>query len=262
MNSTKEDRRAKILKLFSNVKQSGLTVKEYFKNHHVPINIARYYFLKKRFAQEGVTGLEDQRHAGNARKIKPEEVKLVRGMIAYKRDQTTSALRDELQAQLGITVSQRRIDQFRQQFKLPRIKSKTNKEEILQFAGIEIFSALAQHVGILEHWNTTIQKRLQKVMEAQPQKTKKNGDHIRARNQNGTFSARYNRLAEVRHTKFPSITDKVKNKNFSLLSLSQTTVDVLNRKNLAVTLLPLVTNNGATRNINTPLGNALQYACV
>ena len=75
------------------------------------------------------------------------------------------------------------------------------------------------------------------------------------------FSARYNRLAAVRHTKFASITDKVKNKDFSQLSLSQTTADVLNRKNLAVTLLPLVTNNGATRNINTPLGNALQYAC-
>ncbi|UCE06619.1 MAG: hypothetical protein JSW07_00840, partial [bacterium] len=35
----------------------------------------------------------------------------------------------------------------------------------------------------------------------------------------------------------------------------------MDRKNLAVLLLPLVTNNGATRSVNTPLGNALRYAC-
>lgn len=50
-----------------------------------------------------------------------------------------------------------------------------------------------------------------------------------------------------------------KSKNFATLSLYQTTDANLNRKNLSVLLLPLVTNNGASRSI--PLGNALQYAC-
>jgi len=44
------------------------------------------------------------------------------------------------------------------------------------------------------------------------------------------------------------------------LSLYQTTDANLDRKNLSVLLLPLVTNNGASRSINKPLGNALQYA--
>lgn len=34
----------------------------------------------------------------------------------------------------------------------------------------------------------------------------------------------------------------------------------MNRKNLSVLLLPLLTNNGTERSINKPLGNALQYA--
>ncbi|ODS29785.1 MAG: hypothetical protein SCARUB_05112, partial [Candidatus Scalindua rubra] len=261
MNFTKTERQEKILKLFNDVEKSGLTVKEYFKSQHAPIGIAQYFRLKKNYAKQGVDGLEDQRHAGNAREMTAEQIELIHGTLSYNRHLTSQSLQQELYNQWKIELTRCRIDQFRQQFKLTRIKSKTKKQEILQFAGIEIFSALAQHVGILEHWNTTIQKRLQKVMEAQPQKIKRDGDHIWARNRNGTFSVRYNRLSKVRHTKFASITDKVKNKDFSRLSLSQITVDVLNRKNLAVTLLPLVTNNGATRNINTPLGNALQYGC-
>jgi transposase len=235
LNSIKKERQSEILKLFKNVKESGLLVKEYFQSHHTPISIRQYNRLKKRYAQQGVAGLEDQRHFGNARKIKPEEGKLVHGTLAYNRDLTSKSLQDELQNQWEITVGQRRIDQLRQQFNLTRIKSKTIKQETVQFAGIEIFSALAQHVGILDHWNRTIQQRLQEVTKTQSQK--------------------------VSHTKFASITDKVKNKDFSRLSISQIKADNLNRKNLAVLFLPLVTNNGATRNVDNPLGNALRYAC-
>ncbi len=156
---------------------------------------------------------------------------------------------------------QRRIEQIRQEFNLTRIKSQTIQQETLPFAGIEIFSALAQYVGLLEHWNITIQQRLQQVQETPSPKANKGGDHIRARHRDGTFSARYNRLASVRHTKFASITDKVKDKDFSRFTLSQLKAENLKRKNLALLFLPLVTNNGAMRHVNTPLGNALRYAC-
>jgi len=261
LNSIKEKRQSKILKLFKNVEESGLSIKEYFKNHLTPIGLKQYCRLKKRYAEQGIAGLEDQRQFGNARQIKTEEVKLVHGTLAYNRNLTSQSLQEELQNQWEITVSQRRIDQLRQQFNLTRIKSKTIKQETLQFAGIEIFSALSQHVGILDHWNRTIQQRLQQVTKTQSQKANTGADHIRARHRDGTFSPRYNRLASVRHTKFASITDKVKNKDFSRLSISQIKADNLNRKNLAVLFLPLVTNNGATRNVDNPLGNALRYAC-
>ena len=261
MSYIKENRQAEILKLFKNVEKSSLTVKEYFKRHHTPIGIAQYFLLKKNFAQQGIASLKDHRQNGNARKIKPEEIKLVHGTLEYNRNLTSQALQDELQNKWGITIGQRRIEQIRQQLNLTRIKPKTIKQETLQFAGIEIFSALARHVGILDHWNTTIQQRLEEVTKMQSQKANKGGDHVRARHRDGTFSPCYNRLASVRHTKFASITDKVKTKDFSRLSLSQIKTDTLSRKNLAVLFLPMVTNNGATRNIDTPLGNALRYAC-
>ncbi len=89
----------------------------------------------------------------------------------------------------------------------------------------------------------------------------KTSDYAHARHRNGRFSSRYNKLKKVRKMKFASIDDKVKEKDFARLSLYQTTDTNLNRKNLSVLLLPLVTNNGASRSIDKPLGNALEYAC-
>jgi hypothetical protein len=65
----------------------------------------------------------------------------------------------------------------------------------------------------------------------------------------------------VRQLKFASISDKVRDKDLTRLSLFQTQAATLDRKNLALLLLPLVTNNGAVRSLDTPLGNALEQAC-
>lgn len=259
--SDKAKRQKEILSFFKRVEKSDLTVKDYFANHQAPVSLPQYYRLKKRYEQQGMAGLEDQRQMGNARKIDPQQVELLRGILTYNRHLTSELLKHELQSKWGVDLDKSRIDQFRRQFTLTRIKPTTVKQEISQFAGIEIFSALAIHVGIFDHWNRTIQQRLQEVTKTQSQKVNRCGDHIRARHRDGTFSPRYNRLAGVRHTKFASITDKVKNKDFSRLSISQIKADNLNRKNLAVLFLPLVTNNGATRNVDNPLGNALRYAC-
>lgn len=78
------------------------------------------------------------------------------------------------------------------------------------------------------------------------------GDNKDARHQNGPFSSRYNKLEKVRKMKFASIDDKVKEKDFSRLQLNQTKDANLNRKNLSVLFLPLVTNNGASRSIDKP----------
>lgn len=77
--------------------------------------------------------------------MNPQQVELVRGILTYNRYLTSKSLKDELQSKWGIEIDQSRIDQFRRQFDLTRIKPKTVKQETAQFAGIEIFSALAHH---------------------------------------------------------------------------------------------------------------------
>ncbi len=263
MTSDKAEREKDVLELFRRVEMSNLPVKKYFAVEQTPISLPQYFRLKKRYDQQGVAGLEDRRQAGNARKLIPQQVELVRGILTYNRHLTSKSLKCELQSKWQIELDQSRIDQFRRQFQLTRIKPKTVKQETTQFAGIEIFSALAHHVGILEHWHVTIQQRLKQLRQTEfyeDRDSRNTGDHIYARRR-GKFSPRYNRLRKVRQMKFASIDDKVKNKDFSRLSLYQTKETSLSRKNLALLFLPLVTNNGASRSLDKPLGNALQYAC-
>jgi transposase len=264
VNFDKVQRQKEILELFESIEKSNLTVKDYFESHHTPISLPQYYRVKKRYAQQGVAGIEDRRQVGNARKLDPQKVELLRGVLTYNRHLTSESLKYELQEKWEIELDKSRIDQFRRQFDLTRLKTKTIEPEVAQFAGIEIFSALAQHIGILDRWKEAIQRRLDKVRHAESfddQNGHSKGDHVYARRKNGTFSPRYNRLSKIRKMKFASISDKIKDKDFSRLSLYHTKEEVLNRKNLALLLLPLATNNGASRGLNKPLGNALEYAC-
>lgn len=263
--STNNNRQKEILALFKKVEKSELSTKKYFAAQQTPINIRQYFRLKKKFQEQGNAGLLDQRHAGNARKLTKEQEQLLPGIFTYNRHLSLGYLQKELRTRWGIDYDRSRIHQLRQKFNLPRIKQKMTEQETIQFAGIEIFSALVHHVGILKHWNVTIQQRLQQVQSTESGSKDTNhrsaGDHNYARRRNGTFSARYNRLGCVRRMKFASIEDKVKNKDFSRLSMSQIKDDNLDRKNLALLLLPLVTNNGTVRSLDTPLGNALEYSC-
>ena len=263
MVSIQDDRISSILELFTIIDKSGLSAKKYFATHETPMSIVQFFRLKKRYQQQGSAGLIDQRQAGNARKLSPEQMELVRGVFAYNRHLSSKALQDELRIEWGIDIGPRRIDQLRQQFNLPRVTPETDrKQETVQFAGIEIFSAIAHYVGILDHWNTTIEERLQQIKQTRnAEDDSKGGDHTYARRRDGTFSPRYNRIARVRRMKYASIDEKIKDKDFSRLSLNQLKTANLNRKNLAVLLLPLVTNNGAVRSLDKPLGNALKYAC-
>ncbi len=262
--SDRAQRQKEILKLFRRIEESSLTVKDYFTSHQTPISLPQYYRVKKRYSQQGVAGIEDRRQAGNARKLDPQKVELLRGVLTYNRYFTSESLKNELLDKWEIDLDKSRIDQFRRQFDLTRLKTTTTEQEKVQFAGIEVFSALANYVGILDCWNKTIQQRLDQVKQTELFKNQNGhstGDHIYARRRNGTFSPRYNRLNKIRKMKFASISEKVKDKDFSRLSLYQTKEDTINRKNLALLLLPLVTNNGASRSLNKPLGNALGYAC-
>ncbi len=261
MITEKTKRQKEILKLFIDVESSDLSVENYFTTYQTPVSRAQYYLLKKQYDQIGLEALDDRRQAGNARKVKPEHEELVNGILTYNRHLTSKSLKDELQSKWGIEFSQSRIDQLRQKYNLRRIKPTIVEKEIVQFAGIEIFSALAHHIGILEEWLETITQRLNRISQADASKKQQSkGDHIYARRR-GKFSARYNRLPSIRKHKFAAITEKVKNKDLSRLSLYQAKDESVSRRNLAVLLLPLVTNNGASRSLDTPLGNALKSAC-
>ncbi len=264
MKCDKTKRNQDILRLFRLIEKSGSSAKEYFATHKAPIGLSQYYRLKKRYSEEGVDGLVDQRAAGNARKVSSQQEDLIRGVLTYNRHLPSKSLKRELKSKWKIEIDQSRIDQFRRQFGLTRIKQADVRREKVPFVGIEVFSALVYYVGILDHFYEAIQIRLDQIKQTDLYKggnSSSTGDHINARRKDGKFSPRYNRLSKVRKMKYASIEDKITGKDFSRLSLYQTKKACINRKNLAIMLLPLVTNNGVSRDLNKPLGNALKYAC-
>ncbi len=121
LNSDKAQRQKKILELIENVDKSTLTVKDYFASHRTPISLPQYYRIKKRYARQGAAGIEDRRRAGNARKLDPPKLELLRGVLTYNRHLTSEALKRELQEKWEIELDKSRIDQFRRQFDLIRI---------------------------------------------------------------------------------------------------------------------------------------------
>jgi transposase len=139
MITEKAKRQKEIFELFIDVENSSLSVENYFTTHQTPVSRAQYYLLKKRYNQIGLEALDDQRQAGNARKVKPEQEELVSGILTYNRHLTSKSLKDELQSKWGIELSQSRIDQLRQKYNLRRIQPDIVEKEIVQFAGIEIF---------------------------------------------------------------------------------------------------------------------------
>ncbi|MCP4401204.1 MAG: hypothetical protein GY801_28390 [bacterium] len=261
--SDETSRQREILELFGNVEMSALSVKKYFATYQTPVSLPQYFRLKKHYKQFGMDALQDRRQAGNARKLRPQQEEFVRGILTYHRHLTSKSLQQELRSTWAIELGQSRIDQLRRKYKLTRLPQKIARQERGPFAGIEIFSALVHHVGILEQWGETIRQRLEQVKQSelyQAGNHRAGGDHISARRR-GKFCARYHRLSTVRQKKFASIAEKVKEKDFSRFSLYRTQEVSLNRRNLAVLLLPLVTTNGAVRSVDKPLGNALQQAC-
>lgn len=255
-------RQKKLIDLFTIVGQSGLTASEYFKQNDVFISLPQYYRLKKRFDEEGIEGLKDHRTKGNAKKVSPDQVELIRSVLTYNREFTSEDLRVELQEKWGIQLHKTRIDQYRREFNLTRVKGGGEQIESAQFAGIEVFSAIAHHIGILDHWYSVIRRRLEQIKNSESYQDRiGKGDHVNARKSDGKFTSRYNRLKQVRTTKFVSIDEKVKHKDFSRLTLHQVKPNTIHKKNLALLFLPLATNNGALRTIDKPIGNALKHAC-
>jgi hypothetical protein len=51
-----------------------------------------------------MAGLEDQRQLGNARKIAPQQVELLRGILTYNRHLTSESLKHEFQSNWGIEL--------------------------------------------------------------------------------------------------------------------------------------------------------------
>ena len=248
-----------ILNLMDDINKSSLSVMKYFSTHDTPFSLPQYNRYLKAYRVDGINGLRDHRKDGNAKKITPEVEHYLVGLLENNRELKVSDIISRLQEKFNIDLKKTAINDFRKKHGLERIDKPIQESP---FAGFEILSALAYHTGIMDVWSNTIKEHIEVVKKSNLFKENQQlgADHSLQRDE-GKFTPEYNKLKEVRKTKFDSIEDKVQFKDLSRLQSLSTGEETIRRKNLAVLSLPLVTQNGNIRDINKPIGNSLKHIC-
>lgn len=256
------EREKQILEIINDVKISNQSVPKYFSSHNVPFSIRQYYTYLKSYKENGMKGLYDHRKEGNAKKITLEVEHYLIGMLENNRELSTSEVISQINRRYNINIKRHTVNNFRKKHGLERIKKESEHTEEVQFAGFEIVAALAYHTRIFDVWANAIKKHIENVKKSIlfKKNQERGADYPNQRN-HGKFTSEYNKIEEVRETKFNSIEDKILRKDLSRLQMLNLQRKFISRKNLAVLCLPLVTLNGSMRDINKSIGNSLEHIC-
>ena len=246
------------------IDESDLSVRQYLSRHKVPFSQAQYYRYKKKLEQEGGESLTDGRTEGNNRRITAVVEGFIRGYVSGTPEATLSEIQREVKERFHLELSEAGISRCLKRLGQSRI-DKPHQEKIertyTMYGGFEIISSLACHMGWPHAVSAVIEKRIKQVKKGalweknQPETAKL------GRNKLGQFTSNYNRRRVVREKRFGSLESKREEKNFRSMSISTAGPLVLARKSLAMLALPLVTNNGMVRSVDTPSGDALRCLC-
>jgi hypothetical protein len=125
--------------------------------------------------------------------------------------------------------------------------------------GFELIVAVAYHLG----WP----QRVANVISMAVDSLKKTADfrssrrNPKGKSKSGRFTRGYNQRRDVGTNRFASVSDKRQNKNWHSMNIVKDHSETLARKSLAVLSLPIVSNNGQVRSVNSAQGQSLGHFC-
>ena len=133
------------------------------------------------------------------------------------------------------------------------------KEDYNPLGGIELVNAVACHLKWPEATSGIIKGEIEALKKTED--FQKSEQHIdkEGRNEKGRFTRQYCQRENILKSRFDPIEEKRKKKNWKSMHLIKDTQDTIARKNLAMLVLPLLTMNGAVRNVNTALGQSMKH---
>jgi hypothetical protein len=244
------------------IARSPLSVAEYFKQHVVPFSKTQYFRYKRRLATQGLAGLVDGRSRGNRRTLTTRAMDFIRGARAANAHVSLRQLAEGLQTALGLQVGRSTISRFLDTEGLTSERQPTVRVEMIESAcgGAEIIAALALYLGWPQHAAQVLIQERERFCNSDAFREERVRRDQKGR-KDGKFTAAYNRRDDVRNTRFASVEDKRRNKNYSRMQLFASSPHILARKCLAILAMPLVTLNGQHRSANNPLGNSLEHLC-
>lgn len=250
------------------IEQSPLTIAIFFDQHKVPFSQPRYFVYKRALKHHGSEGIKDNRTLGRNRKITDEIKGFLKGYFknsdGCKLELLQGEIKENFDANVSLSVLSKVIKAMGCSHILKNGRPKLEKLKepgINSLGGFELIVATAYHLG----WP----QRVEKIISGEVKKLKKrkifsdNCDtlDLKGRKKNGTFTKKYNARKDVRTTRFQSVSSKRPKKNFQSMNIVSDTAKTVERKNLAMLALPVITMNGSVRTVDTALGQALVHIC-
>jgi len=246
------------------IADSQLSLKDLFSRQKIPFSQTQYYRYKRKIAESGVELLKDHRARGNSRRISVEAEGYLKGYFSVKPAASLQAAVDAVKGRYGIEVTKAGMSRCLKRLGVSRADKPREAKVQRSYAacgGFELISALACQIGWPQMVSALIEKRIKCIKASKLWQAGTAEDKRLGRSEQGRFTARYNRRREVRERRFDSIENKRQEKNFPAMNLVSVGPLAICRKALAMLALPVITNNGMIRSVNTPMGNALEYLC-
>ena len=244
------------------IRRSPLSPAEYLSKHHVPFGLSQYYHYRKKLKEEGIESLRDGRSQGNHRRVPAEAEGFLKGYVTAHAEASLGELWILLKERFTIELTESGISRCLKRLGCelrPRGREEKVERTYTVCGGFELIAALAHNFGWPEAIAEVISDRVSRLKSdsrANNQFPDRGG-----RDRQGQFTASYNRRRDVRESRFQSLESKREHKDFAGMSISSASSQVLARKCLAGLALPVLTNNGALRTVDAPLGNALLNLC-
>lgn len=241
-----------------------MSVGKYFSRHNAPFSIAQYYRYKQKLEDGGPDAIKDNRSKGNNRKLVTEAEGFLKGYLRSRPEVGLAELQDLLKERFKIRMSKSGVSKCLNRLgcvcQMKPVEEKVERSYTVS-GGFELIIALAFHLEWPKAVAEVISNRIQQIKQSNLWLEEEKGKDQSGRNKHGQFTAKYNKRKDVRTKRFDSIEDKREGKNFQSMSITSVDSQVIQRKSLATLSLPILTNNGAIRSIDAPLGNALLNLC-
>jgi|LGVF01.1.fsa_nt_gb hypothetical protein len=259
---------AAISKWIERIEESTLSISTFFDTHDIPFSRAQYFIYKQRFKESGPAGLSDKRCMGGNRKITLDQEAFLKG--SFKRDPDVSlgwlqqALKEEFSCKISLSAVSRALTRIAPDRELkiggrPTTKKQRIEENVL--GGFELIIAVAYHLGWPQRTADVILESIDALKRNDLFASSSSDVDKKGRNRSGNFTGRYNKRRDVRASRFASISDKRRTKNWHSMNIIKDHHETITRKSLAILSLPIVTGNGQVRNVNLAQGQALEHFC-
>jgi hypothetical protein len=250
------------------IQKSDLSLEDFLAKHSVPFSRSQYYKYLCRINTEGIVGIEDKRKLGGNRKATSDIESFVHGCIARDPSVRNQWLRDKVEENYGCSLSLsgitrilQRTNQARSTWNKgrPRTHHATAVKSQNPCGGFELIVAIAYYLG----WPGMVADGISEaIVSLKKSDTFESSDRYRdakGRKLDGRFARSYNQRKEIRSTRFASIEQKRKTKNWQSLNIVRDHRDTIERKSMAILSLPVITMNGALRTVDSGLGQALRH---